>query len=178
MLDSRLLKELINRGERYTFLGRSLCVWREIIRRTYFPSLAPPPYLPETTVLRMGKIEVPSQFVCYPGSIDITEDHIADAPEGLRQAHESLPDVFEPPTHLTVMGFMKLVDALKYCIIKLRRGASCRGGSGDVLKEQRRTRLRSSHRGSDEGEPSRGRPSHEVCRHSQSQQQPLYSRAF
>ena len=37
------------------------------------------------------------------------------------------------PNRPEVMGIMKLVDALKYCIIKLRRGASCRSSS-DVLE--------------------------------------------
>ncbi|XP_021746946.1 uncharacterized protein LOC110712800 [Chenopodium quinoa] len=88
------------------------------------------------------------------------------------------PPRLPKPTHPEMMGFMKMVDALKYYIIKLRRGASCRGGSGGVLEERRRSRLRSRHRGSDEGEPSRRRRSLEVHRHSQSQQQPRPSHPF
>ncbi|XP_021747438.1 uncharacterized protein LOC110713287 [Chenopodium quinoa] len=48
------------------------------------------------TVRRVGRIEIPPQSVRYPGPIGITEDHIANAPEGFRQAQESLPEIFEP----------------------------------------------------------------------------------
>ena len=41
---------------------------------------------------------------------------------------------YPQPNRPEVMGIMKLVDALKYCIIKLRRGASCRSSSSDVLE--------------------------------------------
>ncbi|XP_021729821.1 uncharacterized protein LOC110696788 [Chenopodium quinoa] len=142
------------------------------------PFLAPPPRLPETTIRRVGKIEITPQSVRYPGPIGITEDHIADALEGFRYAQESLPDVFEPPTRSEMMGFMKLVHTLKYCIIKIRRGASCRGGSSDVFEERWRSRSCSRHRGSDEGEPSRGRRSLEVHRHSQCQREPQLSLPF
>ncbi|XP_021724231.1 uncharacterized protein LOC110691593 [Chenopodium quinoa] len=42
--------------------------------------------------------------------------------------------MFEPPMHPKMMGFMNFRYTLKYCIIKLRRGASCLGGSSDVLE--------------------------------------------
>ncbi|XP_021722714.1 uncharacterized protein LOC110690188 isoform X2 [Chenopodium quinoa] len=98
------------------------------------PSLAPPPCLPEI-VRHRGKVVVPPQSVRYLEPISITEDYIVDVSKSFRQAHESLPDVFDPLMHSDMMGFMRLVDALKYYIIKFRRGASCRGGSGDVLEE-------------------------------------------
>ena len=89
----------------------------------------------------MGRIEIPPQSVRYPEPIGITEDQIADAPEGFRQAQESLPELvtdfylfYSQLTRLEMMGFMKLVDVLKYCIIKLRRGASCRSCSCNVLE--------------------------------------------
>ncbi|XP_021729337.1 uncharacterized protein LOC110696356 isoform X2 [Chenopodium quinoa] len=132
MLDSRLLGELLDRGERYMF------PWQELVRmesdysQELLPSLAPPPRLPETTARRRGKVELPPQSVRYPGLIGMIEEHIADAPEGFRQAQESMPDEFEPLTHSDMMGFMKLIDDLKHFIIKLRCGASCQSGSDDA----------------------------------------------
>ncbi|XP_021729245.1 uncharacterized protein LOC110696272 isoform X3 [Chenopodium quinoa] len=135
------------------------------------PSLAPPPRLPETTARRRGKVELPPQSVRYPGPIGMIEEHIADAPEGFRQAQESMPDEFEPLTHSDMMGFMKLIDDLKHFIIKLRCGASCQSGSDDANEERQRSRSRSRHRGSDEGEPSHRKRSPEVRRHSRTQRQ-------
>ncbi|XP_021743967.1 uncharacterized protein LOC110710009 isoform X2 [Chenopodium quinoa] len=97
MLYSRLIRELINRRERYTFPWQELVHMESNYARDLIPSLAPPPRLPEfqTTIRPVGRIKIPPQSVRYPGSIGITEDHVADAPEGYRQAQESLPEVFE-----------------------------------------------------------------------------------
>ncbi|XP_021732327.1 uncharacterized protein LOC110699147 [Chenopodium quinoa] len=100
MLDSRLIRELINRGERYTFPWQELVHMESDYARDLLPSLASPPRLPETTIRPVGRIEIPPQSVLYLGPIGITEDHIADAPEGYRQAQESLPEVFEPVSSL------------------------------------------------------------------------------
>ena len=52
------------------------------------------------TIHPVGRIQIPPQSVRYPRSIGITEDHIADAPEGYKQAQESVPEAFEPVSFL------------------------------------------------------------------------------
>ena len=47
MLDSRLIRGLINRGERYTFPWQELVHMENDYARDLLPSLAPPPRLPE-----------------------------------------------------------------------------------------------------------------------------------
>ena len=47
MLDSRLLRELITRGERYTFPWQELVQMEGDYAQDLLPSLAPPPRLPE-----------------------------------------------------------------------------------------------------------------------------------
>ena len=51
MLDSHLLRELINRGERYTFPWQELVHMEGDYSRDVLPYLAPPPRLPEVWFL-------------------------------------------------------------------------------------------------------------------------------